>query len=151
MALDHWTAPKAIANTRSLATGPPPLNLIQSENVIVIVDLWCEKSTSANLEPVEIQLRKTSGHSSYRLQGLDAIPFGIVDEGRIPDAEPRPVGLVGLQQVRQRRGADLGGGNHLLVVSEVDELVVQTRHGLQGETRSANGRRVGHGLKQEKK
>ena len=40
------------------------------------------------------------------------------------------MGLVGLQQVRQRRRAHLGRGDHLLVLAQLDELVVLRRHGL---------------------
>lgn len=82
---------------------PPPLNLIQRQHIVAVVDL---------------------------VENSNRVPAGVVDKVITPDSKPQPVGLVSLQQAGQRGSANLCSSNHLLVPAEGDQLIVLSRHGL---------------------
>ena len=68
---------------------------------------------------------------TYLVQHLGRVVFGVVDERIRPGREPQPVGLVGEEKVGQGNGAYFCGGDHLGVLTQLNQLVVLGRQRLQ--------------------
>lgn len=102
----------------------PTLDLIESQDVVVVVDLCV-----VSIERFSTCLFSTK--YTHGLKSFERVPFSIVDEAVAPNSEPQPVHLIGLQKVRKRSSADLGGSNHFLVLAELNELVILHRNWLK--------------------